>query len=327
MKGHVVPKALGGGSRVWQRADVDNGFGSFFEAEAADAVRFGLDGKPFDAIENVDTEALQKVRRRFKFSLWPEGANRPLAATVRKVGDQPGFFVDSDDLTRVMSSPSAPDVMQGTVSVELDARSSMLITSLRSTHLAWFRMCGYRYTFSPGGLLLAEILRSVYREFIKPISGPNKKNRGSLISEEVKEMVDAYCRPFANLARPLNPPAIKLWPKELQQGTPQSGWFLALRDSGNVYGVVSVIKLGAQYVSVMMPSVLDARSWAFLDLAANLELEFSVGRFDPRKGAIELSPRTSTVIWPSTDGATKNLPAISISRAAKIVAQSGRVQW
>ena len=65
IKGHVVPESLGGRAMVLQRPDVDNGFGSFFEAEAGDAIRKGLDANPLDVVSRADPAEMRKLARIF----------------------------------------------------------------------------------------------------------------------------------------------------------------------------------------------------------------------------------------------------------------------
>ena len=113
-------------------------------------------------------------------------------------------------------------MLKGAVGVGLDARSSILVTSLRTSHLAWFLLCGYRYVFSNEGLFVGWVLRSIYEKFIAPRRGPDRTKKGSLISDEVKREVDAYCFQFANIIRPLPGPALEGLPEAMRAGTPAS---------------------------------------------------------------------------------------------------------
>ncbi len=166
-KGHVVPESLGGKAMVLQRKDVDQGFGSFFEAEAADAIRHGLDGNPMEVVIRGDPDEMKKLGRRFGFRVLFEGADKPIDASYRRMGDDAGFYVATEDLRAPLGERDGR-TLRGAVGVELDARSSILVTSLRTSHLAWYRLCGYRYVFSNEGIFLAWVLRSFYEKFIEP---------------------------------------------------------------------------------------------------------------------------------------------------------------
>ena len=214
--------------------------------------------------------------------------------------------------------------LRGALSVELDARSSILVTSLRTSHLAWFRLCGYRYVFSNEGIFVASVLRSFYEKFIEPRCGPNRSKKGSLISEQVKREVDEYCLQFANLIRSVPEPALEMLSEAIQVGTQNTGRFLALWDGDQVYGKISILKLGNQRIAVMTPVITDARGWALVDLAANLELVFSEGWFDANAGTSRIDPPGKRAIWPSTNGAAMSSPTLSITQAAQLVVDSRR---
>ena len=97
-KGHVVPESLGGKAMVLQREDVDQGFGIFFEAEAADAIRQGLDGNPLDVVSRGDPGEMKKLGRRFNFQLMFESTDKVLDASYRKVGDEAAFYAATEDV-------------------------------------------------------------------------------------------------------------------------------------------------------------------------------------------------------------------------------------
>ena len=321
-----MPESLGGKSVVLQRQDVDQGFGSFFEAEAVDAIRYGLDANPLDVVHRGDPGEMKQLTRRFDFQLlFGGGADKPLDASFRKKGDEVGFYVGEEDLTAVMGERSAQREFAGRIAVGLDARSSILVTSLRSNHLAWFRMCGYRYVFSNEGIFVAWVLRSFYEKFIEPRRGSNRTKKGSLVSRKVKQEVDGYCHQFANFIRPLHGPASEGLSEAMRQGTADTGRFMTLWDGDDWYGKISVVKLGNPRVGVMTPVTTDERGRALIDVAANLDLVFSEGRFDADSGICRIDPPGRRAIWPSAVEETKRLPPLSITQAAQLVRESGRM--
>ena len=323
-RGHVVPKSVGGRAMVLQREDVDNGFGDFFEAEAGDAIKHGL-GRD-DLLERVlsgDPDEVKEIRRRFKIEtkLRPDGD--PIKVDARKVDGETQFFVKPEYLDGIEGR------LRAEFGVGLDARSSILVTALKASHLCWFRKEGYAYVFSNEGLVVAWALRSFYEEFIAPRRGPNRRKRGSLISEEVKDEVNQYCSQFANFIRPVLPRGVATLSDEIRAGTLDSGAHFVLWDGDDVYGRISFVKLGKTLVSVLTPVITDARGWALLNLAADFELEYSAARWSAERGRLEVAPPSGAkLVWPRANWSAADLEArarspLTIREAAEAVTRSG----
>ena len=314
-KGHIVPASVGGKSTVLQRADVDNGFGSFFEAEFKVAIGDGLQRD--DALERIlstseDAAGLQ----RFKLSLSIEEQKNDVRVRKGRIGREKVFFVKKSDLQ--VGTKSAP----ARFNAELDAASSVLTTCLKASHLYWFKQLGYSYVFSGEGELVAWVLRSIYDKFVRPRQRPCGKKPG-LMSEKVKLDVNEYCLQFANFLRPVPQKTVSGWPEELKRGTVDSGYFLVLLDGEQVYGRITIFKFGSVYSAVMTPTITDARGFALLTLAATLNLEYTLARWDCELGRCELAPPSGRyLIWPS---AKEQTAPISIRQAAKFVLDSGRM--
>ena len=326
-KGHIVPECLGGKSKVLQRTDIDNGFGSFFESEAGEAVLQGFDGNPLDVVLRGDPEEMKKVSR-FKVRVRFDQKNQPIDVSSRKTGDQMGLFVARGALEKLLGELDKPTRLRADLGVELDARSSILATSMRTSHLCWFQKCGYRYVFSNEGIHVARVLRSFYENFISPRYGPNKTKKGSLASDQVKSEVDGYCFQFANFIRPWPRSSVETFPEEIQRGTLDSGHFIALWDGNQIYGRISIVKFGSKHFGVMTPIITDPRGWALVDLTANLRLEYSLASLDAEAGVYRVDPSTGhTLIWPSAFETTSPPTSrpVSIREAADIVVRSGRM--
>ena len=311
--------------RVLQRADVDNGFGSFFEAEAADAIRHGLDSRPLHAAFGCKPVDAKKIARRFRLRVRFEGTNQSLDAVLRNTDSQLGLHVATDKLQQALGQRNKQTDVMGLVTAELDARSSILVTALRTSHLAWFNICGYRYVFDNEGIFLAWVLRGFYEMFIQPRRRPHRTKKGTLVSQQVKDEVNDYCLQFANLIRPVPSSLIAKYPDEIRRGTPDTGWFIALWDRDQIYGKISIVRLGNQYLGVLTPTITDVRGWALIDLAANLELQTSYGRFDAADGIFHIDPPNQVTIWPSVNNDDRLSAPISIGQATRIVIESGRM--
>lgn len=321
-RGHIIPKSLGGTTKVWQRRDLDNGFGSFFEAEAKDAIihGFGEDGPLRKFLTGDPNDA--KDLRRFKKLIKLHPDTEPIAVQPRNIDGKTRIFPNQDDLG------GAEGNLKVDFGIQLDARSSILATALRASHLCWFHRCGYRYVFSKEGRFVAWVLRNLYKKFVEPRHGGSKRESGSLMDDRVKQDVDEYCFQFANLIRPWPREVCEITHRELRQGTLDSGWFIALWDGNDLYGRISIVKLGKHHIAVLTPIITDPRGWALLNLAANLKLEYSLVRHDPREGKLKNVSNLShqPLIWPSAKEETKSFPPISIREAAQLVIESGRME-
>lgn len=318
--GHIIPRSLGGTTKVLQRRDVDNWFGSFFEAEAKDAISYGLGEddllRKFLSGDSKDAKDLKRFKKLMK--LHPD-ADR-INVLPRNVDGKTQIFAKPGDLG------GAEGKLKVQFGIELDPRSSILTTALRTCHLSWFHRCGYRYVFSKEGWSLAWILRTIYEEFLEPRQGVSRTESGSLMSDRVKQEVNEFCFSFANLIRPLPRELVDTWHDELQRGTLDSGWFIALRDGNDLYGNISILKLGSRHLAVLTPILTDLRGRALLDLAVNFKLDYSLAQHTPGEGTIKIGSNKGhpPLIWPSVKEETESLPAISIRKAVKMVIDSGR---
>ena len=305
---------------------MDNGFGEFFEAEAGDAIRHGLGRDDLLArILSGNPDDVKAIRRRFKIETMLDPDGESIKVDARRVDGEVQFFVRTEDL-----GGAAGDLM-GLFGVGLDARSSILVTALKSDHLGWFQKFGYSYVFSDEGIFVAWVLRSFYKEFMEPRRRAKKGSRGSLISDAVKDEVNRYCSQFANFIRPLLPEGVEALPAGMRQGTLESNLFFVLWDGDQVYGKISVVKLGGIHVAVMTPVIADARGWALIDLAENLELEHLIAGWNAEIGMIEMAPPAGRMLvwprtdWSGTDAETDPTTPMTIREAAEIVIRSGRM--
>ena len=325
-RGHVIPKSLGGTSKVLQREDVDNEFGSLFEAEAADAIRWGLDEGPIELAVGDNPKELEKTPQRFKLHVLLDGVEDPVRVRLVKMGKEMILRPGNEDSNDALKNLRQAGEIRGRLLAELDARSSILVTSLRSTHLWSFQKCGYRYVFSNEGVFVAWVLRSIYEKIIEMRKTQNGAKARGLSADRVKAEVNHFCLQFSNIIRPVPQSLLETLPNEIQKGTPDSGWFIVLWDGNEIYGRISILKLGGQHAAVMTPLITDTRGWALIDVAANLELEFSFARLNSETSAFEVAPPIGKrLIWPSAKDEARSAPTLNIRQARQAVIQSGRM--
>ena len=331
IEGHIIPGALGGKQKVLQRADIDNGFGSFFEAEAADAIRYGFNGEALSAVFDGDAEKFKKISRRFKPCIHFPGADIPIQAALGRAGDSAMLMIPTRRLMDALAGGISVEPHMARISVMLDARSSITISCLRSTHLLWFHEIGYRYVFSPEGMFLGGMLGKIFERFVarKPDGGSgggHRKGR-SLMSDDVKKVVNAYCFLFQNLVKPLPEDVLQRFPEPIQQGTPASRWFLVLRDGADIYGRITILPLGGQYALVLTPMTADARRDALMSLAAHMNLECSLAMWDPEQDLFSVTEEAISFVWHSAYSAITDIPQqpLTIREASQVMSTAKTV--
>jgi hypothetical protein len=254
-KAHIVNQAFGNSSNKWtlQRADVDNFYGSVFEADFIDLkYREG-------AIENFINE--------------PSSA-KSMQPVLHLRGEKVDYYltegpVPANHSQIVVKGKSAqirlalklhPDITLQTVSdewqiaIEKDCRIPALVSVLKAAHLALFEMLGYRYALSAGGLFLG---RSILGRFFLENDGLPKK--------EVIKNAESYFIGYVNLVRPvLIPEAITLDAVNdrsmyLCEDSARWAFLLFIRTSGLVHAVL-VPLLESPDASARFANFLGAKS-------------------------------------------------------------------
>ena len=103
----------------------------------------------------------------------------------------------------------------------------------------------------------------------------------------LERQVDEHCLWFSDLIRQVHGSALGQPPAPLRLGTPNDiGWLMALWDEDQIYGKISVVRLGNQCVAVLAPVITDAREWALINVKVKLDMVFSTGRFDAESGGM-----------------------------------------
>lgn len=154
---HIVNEAFADApkARTIQRKDIDNWFGSMFEADWVIIEERGKHKLP-DVLQNK--KLARKLRPQFRRDGEPvehyvaRSPNvSPKHTPIQIEGiEKPLQFVLKLDPSDMLSSEDA----DWAVSIERDLRLPALVSLLKAAHLTLFHMLGYRYVYSPGGHFL-----------------------------------------------------------------------------------------------------------------------------------------------------------------------------
>ena len=286
-RGHVINKALPNSDRSWvpQRADVDNFFGSHFEADFL-AIDKKIGRSPFTIFIDKD------LRRLFNPKLLLNGEE------VDNYLPQPSNVIPDEHLevTIIDDGQSAPVVLKPTpsqrlavhdgrfqIDVSKDVPIQAFVSLLKAAHLTLFHLMGYNYALSPGGCFLG---RQLLGELLL-------KTRKLNPTETVEIAVEHY-RPFHNMVRVSIPSTTSF------KGTVTDRLANAIMDGNRVWALQVFVRAGHDIGLVMIPtldhpdSITEFRQ--FLS-AEGSTLECRSIRLNCTQ--IEMSERSFEMIWPA----------------------------
>ena len=161
-RGHVINRAFANSDRSWvpQRADVDNFFGSRFEADFL-AIDKKIGRSPFQIFSDKD------LRRLFnpKFLLdgeeidnyLPQPSN-PAPGNYWEVTLEAGGQSAPAILKPNASQRIAAEAGRSQIDVDKDVRIHALVSLLKAAHLTLFHIMGYEYALSPAGRFVGKSL-------------------------------------------------------------------------------------------------------------------------------------------------------------------------
>ena len=287
IRAHVINKAFPNSDRSWtvQRKDVDNFFGSRFEADFL-AIDKKVGRSPIELLADKD------LRRLFK--------PRPLldGKEVKSYAYQPFLTVPEQFLEATLSAegrsvrevfkptPSQRQAAQdGRVEIEVDkdVRIHALVSLLKAAHLTLFHLMGYQYALSLGGRLLG-----------KDLLGDLFFKARQLKPADTVEMAVQHFRPFHNMVQVVLPGTTPF------EGTVTDRLANAILDGSRIWALQVFVRTGEHMYLVMAP-ILDhpdsvARFRKFLS-AEESALECRSIRLN--RSQIEMAASSFEMTWPS----------------------------
>jgi len=287
-KAHIVNQAIPDVSDNWTigRADVDNWYGSFVEANFL-GIRY-YEGRSMQELI-IDKE----LSRYLNVKLFVNGQPTqyfPLNKSPLPKGFT-RFNVEAEDgKIRNFAIKVDPEKLISDekfkieVEVTADLRWSGPATLIKSAHLTLFELLGYRYALSNGGFWVGRLLLG---EFYDQNKGKTKK--------EVNEIAPLYWGRYARMVAPLQANTLGL------QGTiSDKKLMLCGVGSGNLWGIVVFIKIGATIHAVMIPVITNSVTLnSFKSFLRNEydTVDAALGYF--KNGEWQLT-QPSEVPWPKT---------------------------
>jgi hypothetical protein len=240
-RGHIINKAFPNTSRAWtvQRKDVDNFFGTNFEADFV-VLR---EAQARDVLDRVfdDPQLHTKLSPRILLDGEEVGhyglRKAPLPEKFTAVGlDRPGAFTP---IALKMSPEVVASSLTGDWQIEIDCdlRLSAFVSLLKAAHLSLFEVVGYRYALSAAGHFLGQQILGTF------FSAHRNKPKSEVILA-----AKTYFAEFATMLRPVSEPDTSI------KGTVADRRILVCHaSSGGFWSQIVFIRTGELLHSVMLP--------------------------------------------------------------------------
>ena len=283
-KAHIINESFPDSDRQWtiQRADVDNWFGSMFEA---DFIKLQHRQK----LKASEVLADPKLAKQFrpKFSL--DGKDVDHYTLASSVPDHFSPILVEHELgsTGVVLKISPNELLEArdkkwSISFEVDLQLPALVSLLKAAHLTLFHQAGYAYALSAGGHFIG---RTVLGDFFQRAHG--------LPRADVQREARSHFGKFRNLVRPIVTRDTDL------KGTMTDGLFYVCRYHDGYWATKILVRTGGHLHAVLLP-VFDqtepaARFISFLE-QSSVRFEALLARWT--EDGIEMSPTSQQFEWP-----------------------------
>ena len=282
-KGHIVNSAFKESSRKWtiQRKDVDNFFGSKFEAD------FNL----LQVNENFSMSD-KLMDKRFRpiiladetpVEYYVTKADIPLHFTPIEFTEEGktihiGLKMNPEEFLKSQKKQWAIDVLK-------DIRIASLVSLIKSAYLTLFELLGYSYVLSAAGVFVGKnILGEFYLQ--------NYKYPKKIVIQNAL----IHFKKYVHMVRPVQTSGFNF------QGTISDKMLLVCRGtSGSPWGIIVFIRTGSILHSVMMP-VFDK-----IDMIStydnflknkNETITVSLCRYDEMKNIWQGNQENTSLNWP-----------------------------
>jgi hypothetical protein len=238
-KAHLVNRAFADSSRGWtvQRKDVDNFYGSTFEADFV-AIQYHENRNLGNTI--IDKKLSRSLNPKFLVD------GEPVEFYITDT-DIPKHFTrvefDNDgEITQLGLKISPEDMLAATkknweIAISKDIRIPALVSLIKAAHLTLFELLGYSYALSAGGHFVG---RQILGEFFL--------RNHEKAKPEVLEDALPFFREFAHMVRPVQSSAINF------QGTITDNLLLICKGSNTPpWAFIIFIKTSQSLHAVMIP--------------------------------------------------------------------------
>lgn len=284
-KAHIINSAFPNSSHIWtiQRKDVDNFYGSIFEAD-------------FMAIQYLEEHNLGKVLPNKKLSrllnvqlLLEE---RPIDFFVAK-GKIPGQFTpmefdDGEEVTKFGLKISREDMLEAEgkawdIKINKDVRIPALVSLIKMAHLTLFHILGYEYALSASGIFLGHSILGEF--FIK-----NKDKQKS----EVLDNALPYFREFEHMVRPL-----QSTPDYLNGTVSDNRMFLCKNSNQRPWAFIVIVKISNSMHAVLVPIMEDVETTVqYYDFIRGSQDKIEVALCEFKVDHWLVDKHSREIVWP-----------------------------
>ena len=287
-KGHVINDAFGGSNKSWvvQRRDVDNWFGSHFEADFVklkDAYRLSL----FEILS--DPKNARKFAYQFLYNDNPvlfKTGSTPMPPTFTPVmmetdGDHPPFVIG---LKMTPEELSTTKEERWEIKSGLDLQIPAIVSLIKAAHLSVFKMLGYRYALRPAGVHVGrEILGRFYLDNFE------KSHK------EIRNNAYTYFREFRHMVRPVEQSSINL-----AGSITDRTFFACMGSSDRMWGLIVFEKTAMLTHAVLLPIFDEIESIeTYLGFLKNENetIHVTTARYEPAQNAWHVNPNRQQMSW------------------------------
>ena len=293
--GHIINTAFPNSARAWtvQREDVDNFYGSKFEADFTilqHSGKFSPDEILFD----------KKLSKSFKPQILLNGNPVDYYYTENDIPDHfSQTTIEKGGQTTKFALKMTPEAVlteidsNWEIDISKDIRLSALVTLIKSAHLTLFDMLRYDYALSAGGNFVGhQILGKFYEQ-----------NKSKSKSEVLKNALPFF-RDFAHMVRPLTSNRLGF------QGTISDNQLLACRDvNNNMWALIVFIRTDQDLHAVLIPIFEKIETipkfLSFLESAKDtMEVNFcrfKIANWEISRKSIELAWPKTGILYPEID--------------------------
>lgn len=284
-KAHIVNQAFTNSSRAWtiQREDVDNFFGSVFEADFV-GIQFHENWNPGNTITD------KKLLKRFNPKFFVDGKPVEFYVADSKIPENftPVEFDNEGKTIRLGLKMSPKDMLavmdkDWEITISKDLRIPTFVSLIKAAHLTLFEMLGYNYALTTGGYFVGHQILGKY--FLQNSEKPKS---------EALENAYPFFREFAHMVRPIQSSAINF------QGTITDRLMLICQGNNTPpWAFIVIIKTSQSLHAVMIPIFDQPDSVAtFLRFLQddNDSIETNLIRFE--QDHWEINKESTKLPWP-----------------------------
>ena len=290
-KAHIINQAFNISTRTWtiQRLDVDNFYGSDFEADYIAIQYITQHWHPGEIITD------KTLSKQFHPRILVD--NKPV-----------DFFVAQD---RIPENYTCIEIQSGERSVRLglkmhpidfmaleernleieinkDVRLPTLVSLIKAAHLTLFEMLGYQYALSAGGYFVG---RQILGEFFL-------QNHNKISKTEIFENGLLFFREFAHFVRP-----IQFCPFDARGTITDKLLLVCKGNNGAFWSFIVLVRTSQKLHAVLIP-IFDEPDAVikFNDFLKNDNdaIEANFCRYDQSQDRWEIDKKTLKLIWPKS---------------------------